>query len=554
MKGPLDPVLRRVTSPAVVRHRAAARLLRGIAAAPVLPTRARVTLAKRLRTGMTRAGWPAAEARAALAAVARTVDHDTRADLLMQEATEELKVGRTPAHLTEAVRAELDAADAAYARGDRAAAARRLHRALRTLFHRVPHFDQLTSPLAGDPAAFLAPLRDSAVGRALLAPRGRSVPAAPPPTDRPLRLLLMTNGNDHFLREIRDRYADHPGVEFRYLHLADDPVAAPLTRRVDAMVADPVLGGSEYGEQVERWLRPHLEWADTVFVDWAVATAAMVTLVDPGDTRIVLRLHSFEAFSFWPHLIDFTRLDDVVFVSDHLRDLATAVAPELAGAKAPRLHVISNAMDLHAYPLPKDPAARFTLGLVGISAVAKDPRWAIEVLRLLRAEDPRYRLLLVGEGLKTGASEAVRHYQEALDGDLAELEPSGAVVRVGQVSDVPKVLTGIGVILSTSVRESFHCAVVEGAASGAVPVIRDWPFFAGREHGAHSLFPADWVVGTPAEAAARIRAETATEERWLASGKAAAEHAIATWDWTVTRHRFDALLGVEPAADDQTDR
>ncbi|PWU44322.1 glycosyltransferase family 1 protein [Micromonospora globispora] len=550
MKGPLEPVLRRVTSPAVVRHGTAVRLLRGLAAARVLPTPSRVTLAKRLRTGMIRAGWSPEESRAALAAVARTVDADTRADLLVQEVTGELKAGRTPAHLAEAVGAELAAADQAYARGDRAAAARRLHRALRTQFHRTVQFDQLTSPLVDDPAAFLAPLRDSAVGRVLLAPRGRSVPAAPPPADRPLRLLVMTNGNDHFLREIRERYADHPGVEFRYLHLADDPVAAPLTRRVDAMVAEPVLGGSEYGEQVERWLRPHLDWADVLFVDWAVATAVMVTLVDPGDTRVVLRLHSFEAFSFWPHLIDFSRIDDVVFVSDHLRDLAAAVSPDLVGEYAPRLHVISNAMDLRPYAMPKEPAARFTLGLVGISAVAKDPRWAIEVLRLLRAEDPRYRLLLVGAGLNTGAGEAIRAYGEALEVDLAELEPAGAVVRIGQVTDVPKALTEIGVILSTSVRESFHCAVVEGAASGAVPVVRDWPFFAAREHGAHSLFPADWVVRTPAEAAARIRAETADEEAWRAGGAAAAAHALATWDWTVTRHHFDALLGVaDPTAD-----
>ncbi|MFC4145032.1 glycosyltransferase [Micromonospora mangrovi] len=545
MKGPLEPVLRRVTSPAVVRHRAAARLLRGLAAVPVLPTPARVTLARRLRAGMSRAGWSPDESRAALAAVARSVDVDTRADLLMQEATGELKAGRTPGHLVAAVAAELAAADAAYAKGDRPGAARRLHRALRAQFHRVLHFDQLTSPLADDPAAFLAPLRDSAVGRVLLAPRGRSRPAAPPPTDRPLRLLVLTNGNDHFLREIRDRYAHHPDVEFRYLHLTEDPEADQLIRRPDALAADPVLGGSEYGRQVERWLRPHLDWADTLFVDWAVATAAMVTLVDPGDTRIVLRLHSFEAFSFWPHLIDFTRVDDVVFVSEHLRDFAAEVAPALVGPHAPRLHVLSNAMDLRAFPLPKEASARFTLGLVGISAVAKDPRWAVEVLRLLRAEDDRYRLLLVGDGLNRDAGEGVRQYADALDADLAELEPTGAVVRVGQVSDVPKALTGIGVILSTSVRESFHCAVVEGAASGAVPVVRDWPFFASRPHGAHSLFPADWVVRTPAEAAARILDVTADEERWRATGEAAAAHAIATWDWTVVRRGFDALFGVD---------
>ncbi|PWU58694.1 hypothetical protein DLE60_20455, partial [Micromonospora globispora] len=95
MKGPLEPVLRRVTSPAVVRHGTAVRLLRGLAAARVLPTPSRVTLAKRLRTGMIRAGWSPEESRAALAAVARTVDADSRAGLLVQGVTGELKAGRT---------------------------------------------------------------------------------------------------------------------------------------------------------------------------------------------------------------------------------------------------------------------------------------------------------------------------------------------------------------------------------------------------------------------------------------------------------------------------
>ena len=277
-------------------------------------------------------------------------------------------------------------------------------------------------------------------------------------------------------------------------------------------------------------------------MDWCVAAAAMTTLVDPGDTRVVMRLHSFETFSYWPHLIDFSRVDDLVFVSDHLRDLTREVVPALTGPQAPTLHVIPNAMDLRRFERRKNPDARFTVGLIGTSAVAKDPRWAVEVLRHLRAADERYRLVLVGGGLNAKASESVRRYQAALSADLAELEPSGAVARLGHTDDVPGVLADIGVILSTSVRESFHCALVEGAASGAIPVARDWPFFAGRETGARTLFPADWVVGTPAEAAERIRAATASEEAWRAEGATAAEHATKTWDWSVVRHDFDELF------------
>src|SRR5262249_47091939 len=177
-----------------------------------------------------------------------------------------------------------------------------------------------------------------------------------------------------------------------------------------------------------------------------------------------------------------------------------------------------------------------------IGSVAKDPRWALEVLRLLRAEDSRYRLLLVGDDIDRKASVAARLYHDELLSDIEDLERSGAVERLGQSDDIPAVLTDIGVILSSSVRESFHCALVEGAASGAVPVVRDWPFFANSAHGARTLFPEDWVVETTQEAAKRILSTTASESSWREAGRTASSHAIAAWDWSVTQRRFDELI------------
>jgi glycosyltransferase involved in cell wall biosynthesis len=154
----------------------------------------------------------------------------------------------------------------------------------------------------------------------------------------------------------------------------------------------------------------------------------------------------------------------------------------------------------------------------------------------------------VGGGLNPAASAAARDYHDRLERDLAELEPSGAVRRLGQLDDVPAALDEVGVILSTSVREGSPCGLVEGAASGAVPIVRDWPFFAGRPNGARRLFPAEWVVGSPSEAAERILAVTADEETWNKTGQAVAEHALSTWDWTVIQHDFDRLLFPHGAA------
>ena len=477
-----------------------------------------------------------------VAATRRLRDLPRRAEWLTAAATAEFAAGRVPGFLPAAAGAELDLADLALRRGDLSGATRAVTRILPLLFNRAAHFDGPASPSAADPHGFLAPLHRSAAGRALAAAQGRTSPAAPPPGDRPHRLLFLTRDNEYFLTTIRDRYAADPGFQVRSFDLATDPEHDVLTRQVAKLIGHRLAGTSVYGTAVREWLTPLVAWADTVFVDWCLMPAALLTLVDPGTTRIIVRLHSYEAFTVFPHLVDFSRVDDLVFVSEPLRDFTLDAVPRLRGPGAPRTPVVTNAVQLARYRRPKSPEARFTLGLVGLSAIAKDPRWAFEVLRELRRHDERYTLVLVGPEFDGTASPAAAAYHELYARDLAGLEARGAVRRTGPSDDVPAVLTGIGVVLSTSVRESFHLGLVEGAASGAVPVVRDWPFFAGRAAGARSIFPAGWVVRTPREAADRVLARTATAETWLATGRAASAHAMATWDWSVTRAGYDRLL------------
>ncbi|MFI0796354.1 glycosyltransferase family 1 protein [Micromonospora rubida] len=535
-----ERALRLTTSPRAMRSGVLTGLWNVALGAPALPDATRVRLAEAVHAGLVGAGRPDRAAHASAVAMARLHDAKLRATVLARRAGKELDAG-TPPSLAAAVAAELALADASFARGDVPGAVASVQAAQRRVFDRRLHFDRLTSPLAEDPAAFLAPWHASTAVRALSAPRGRCAPVAPAPVDRPLRLLMVTYGNHGFLDLVRRHFDQRPDVELRFLDPGETGTHVPLLGNSRAMMEHLLAGHSEYGDTVAEWLAPQVEWADVVFVDWCAALAVLFSLIDPGTTRVVVRLHSFEAFAMWPHLVDFTRVDDLIFVSDHLRDLTVAAVPALAAAGT-RRHVISNAMDLPAFQRPKSADARFTLGLVGIKAVAKDPRWAVEVLRELRVHDERYRLLLFGKDLDPGASPDSRRYWDAFLADIAELEPSGAVVRRGQVDDVPGALTEVGVILSSSVRESFHCGLVEGAASGAVPVVRDWPFFAGKPASARTLFPADWVVDTPAEAAQRILAATATEDAWRKAGEEAAEHAVETWGWQRVKHQFDEVV------------
>ncbi|GAB1693952.1 glycosyltransferase family 1 protein [Krasilnikovia sp. M28-CT-15] len=507
-----------------------------------LPSGVRLPLTRRVCDSLQRAGMPERSDRTLLAAAHEERHLGRRAELLGGQAARAMAEGTMPSYLTTAVQTGFAAADQAYSDGDLPTAARQFCAATRVLFHRGVHLDSLTSPAVADPYAFAAPLRDSAVGRELAVPRGRSGHPRQV-TGRPHRILFLYRKNDTFLSRIRERYAEHPDAEVRSVDLVRSPGdPTSLARLRPRFVEHQLRGTSPYGDMFARLLQPHLEWADTVFVEWCTGAAAAVTLVDPGSTRIIVRLHSFEAFTEVPHLIDYSRVDDMIYVSDHLRDFVQAAVPRLRAPAAPRAHVLPNAMDLRPYARPKAPDARFTVGLVGIHSMAKDPRWAIQVARRLREHDERYRLLVIGGQPGHHASRAARNYYFAYTRERRELERDGALQRYGQTDDVAQALTEVGVILSSSVRESWHCGLVEGAASGAVPVVRDWPFFAGRAHGARSLFPSDWVVPDVGEAVDRILAVTSSEEVWRATGAAAAEHTCATWDWPVVGPQFDRVL------------
>ncbi|GAA2294715.1 hypothetical protein GCM10009853_058390 [Glycomyces scopariae] len=510
--------------------------------APGLSDKFRARIARRVAESMYWAGKPSGGAYALGLAASKMSDLPVKAKLLDDVMRQEFKRGVTPQHTNQAVRALLDLADQQYAAGRLEEAAVNLNRALVVGFHRVTHIDQLSSPLAADPRKFVKRFHRSTALQAVQAPQGRQRPAAPAPTDRPLRLLVTTSANDNFLHHILDRYRAHPGVEVRYLDLAAQNSLKRITGSDWRIVQTKLGGDDEYAEAVEALMRPHLDWADTVFVDWCAGPVAMLSTIDPGDTRIVVRLHSYEALTRWPQMVDFSRVDDLVFVAEHVQDLTVAQTPQLRGAHAPRMHVLHNAMKLSGFAREKTPDARFNIGLVGVSQVAKDPLWAVEVLRELRAQDDRYRLVLVGGDMDRRASRATKKYRDRMEKELAPLVASGEVVRTGPTDDVEGELTGIGFILSSSVREGSHNGLMEGAASGAVPVVRDWPFYAGKPHSARTLYPEGWVVDSPAAAARRVLQVNATEESWQQDAKLASEHALSTWDWAVVHADFDRLF------------
>lgn len=424
--------------------------------------------------------------------------------------------GREPARLRTVAGAVLAAADRALDGDDTDRAVHAATLALQLLFHRELHSDGLSSPLVEDPDAFLADWRASRVGQLLSGPTPRRpalrrrveqaaylqtqgeprprvvvVPGSYPQFARPVIEALREKADVHVV-ELRAR------AELRGLGTRPELVAARLRQAL----------GEEGVPDYE--LLEELEHAEAMFVDWADRGGLAAVMSAPQGLRVTLRIHSMDALSPWIHLLDWSRVDDLVLVSDHLRTLVERLLGDrLAGT---RVHVVPNVLDASRIPTHKTEGHRRRLLMVGWAQRVKDPLVVLEILAALRAEDPDWRLSLVGADFAAGAVRSQQAYAREFWARLAQDDVRGAVDFVGFVRDLAPYLAAAGFVLSTSRRESFGLGLVEGAASGAVPVVRDWPIFAPLD-GARGLFPHDWVVGSVDEAVARIRS-LADEPAW----------------------------------------
>ena len=289
--------------------------------------------------------------------------------------------------------------------------------------------------------------------------------------------------------------------------------------------------------------REAFDWADTVFVEWGHRAMVWTSMLPGLEAKVVARLHSYEAFTPFPFLTDWSGIDDLVFVSGHIRALTEAGVPGVT--QGPRVHTIANRNVLADYQQPKRNGAERTLALIGWGQIVKDPMWALDVLEELHKVDPAWRIRLVGGEFAPDdrLTQSAREYRDRLMARIAGL--GGSVLMPGYTNDVPHSLRRAGVILSSSLREGTHEALIQGAASGALPVVRNWPFVE-RWGGAHTMFPSDWVVTTPAQAARRIL-DAAQGDLFAHTGETA-DWVMEHYDWSVVGPSLLALLVPSAAA------
>lgn len=302
------------------------------------------------------------------------------------------------------------------------------------------------------------------------------------------KVLFVADGSWGFLSEVASA-VERSGVEIRFLPF-DLVMKAVDERRTSAFplsmsdmlyTSGPFIPGKEEALEAiahaSPWAAELIDWCDVVFVEWWNRPAVWFSRYTPESKRLIVRLHSYEAFSIYPGFSDIGRVDHKIFIAPHISKIFAEVNEYLKPdmRKANVVPNVRRGLDVLARST-KATDARWTLGMMQYATLNKDPLFAVRVLRELLKRDRRWRLRFAGNSFQEGLDDEGKAYVRQFEEELAPIAEH--IIFDGFVKDVAKWHEDVGYMLSTSHREGSHESVVEGMIGGSIPALRKWPMMA----------------------------------------------------------------------------
>lgn len=232
-----------------------------------------------------------------------------------------------------------------------------------------------------------------------------------------------------------------------------------------------------------------IAWADIVWLEWCWDHAVWATASGCLEgKKCIVRLHSIEALQTdFPARVDWSRVNRLITVGEDIAGLLTSTVPAILNHLRPDL--IPNGIDMDRFsPGQGD---RYKVAWVGHLEPKKNPMLLLQIAHALHRADPRYSFHVAGGFTDLRTARYVKHL-------MASLGLGGVVRFDGTVADMPAWYADKGVLLSTSMYESFGLNIGEAMATGAFPVVHGFP-------GAETLWPEECLFAGIDDALALIR-------------------------------------------------
>lgn len=218
-----------------------------------------------------------------------------------------------------------------------------------------------------------------------------------------------------------------------------------------------------------------MDWADLAWFDWCDNLLVEATK-HPKKCPIICRIVSSESFLDMSALVDWTKIDRLIFINHAVEEL---VRPAIKWTVP--WSIIQDGVNCDKYQIPKDKHYGKKIASVGHINYKKNPTLMLYCFKKIHQYDREYTFHIAG---------AHQDARIKLYFDNFLKENPLPITFYGWVDDVATWYQDKDFKISTSLFESFHHSLAEGMASGLMPLIHNW-------YGAKYIYPNEYLFDDP---------------------------------------------------------
>ncbi|GEM_PF-5998048 len=226
------------------------------------------------------------------------------------------------------------------------------------------------------------------------------------------------------------------------------------------------------------------QWADVNWFEWCEKLAFFGTQMLPKKSKVIVRLHRYEAHTYWPYRMDWSRVDCLILIGNPaIRRLLTTRIPGLESQT--RVEDIANGVELDCFELGDKDYSK--VAFVGPITNKKGIALLLQAISTIKKAFPENKFYLRSE-FQPGEKEIEEYFKYFVDS--ANLKNS--IIWDQNKKDKSAMALWYkdkGFYLNTSIVEGCPVSPLEAAATGSIPLIHSWP-------GANKFFPPELMWST----------------------------------------------------------
>lgn len=215
--------------------------------------------------------------------------------------------------------------------------------------------------------------------------------------------------------------------------------------------------------------------ADICWFEWCDALVVYGSKLEIAkNKKIICRIHSYEAFTNTIYQVNWSNVDKVIFVADHIkRNVLSKVS-----IQEDKVEVIPNGLDLSKQEYKKREKG-FNIAYVGYINFKKGPMLLLHAFKRIFDYDNRYKLHIAG---KFDEERYKLYFQQM----IKEFGLEKNIIFYGWQKDINKWLEDKNYLICTSVLESQGIGIMEAMSKGIKPLIHNFV-------GAKEVYPEKYI-------------------------------------------------------------